>query len=438
MSPRTAAAGVAARADGVQETPLVTPARAALLTLVAVFAFTTLILLAAFGPMLKSGDDGRAHALSRSAIGYAGLARALRLSGETVVINRDVLGANRREGLVIVTPGPSASAAAVRALGFQGPTLVIAPKWDAAPEPRHHGWVQEGQVLTGTGEFATDWARGRDAAQPRLQASGAPFMGGETLTEGPVKALRAALPKGWIPVLRTQDGDTILARAPDRPLYLLSDADLMNNHGLKDERTFETALLIVHTLEAGDGPVIFDLRLSGLSAGRTPMRLLFDQPFVAVTLALTAAAALAGWQAFTRFGAPLAAPRAIALGKAALVDNSAALVRLAGREHRMAARYAQLTVELSARAAGLPRDLEPAGQRRLLDRIGERRDALDSLEALCLSAATCQTPQRAAEIGMRLFRWRHELTGESSGDGAQRGAIAGWRARRRKLSLRSS
>ncbi len=50
-------------------------------------------------------------------------------------------------------------------------------------------------------------------------------------------------------------------------------------------------------------------------------------------------------QAFGRFGPARARERAIAFGKEALVDNSAALVRKAGRERIMGKRYAALVRE---------------------------------------------------------------------------------------------
>ena len=66
-------------------------------------------------------------------------------------------------------------------------------------------------------------------------------------------------------------------------------------------------------------------------------------PCLGATLCLAAAALLMALQALTRFGAPRQAGRAIALGKRALADNSAALIRLARREARMAPRYLDLT-----------------------------------------------------------------------------------------------
>ena len=391
------------------EAPLITRRRAALLTAITAFGFVTVLLLAAFASQLRSGNDGRAHVLSRSAVGFSGLAEALRLSGRTVVVNRDVLPQGRIEGLFIVTPGPSADEAAIRPLGFKGPTLVILDKWLVFADPRRPGWVQKAGLKDAQGGFLAQAERGKGPAAPVLVAQAAPFPLGQRLASGPVESLQSFAPKGWTPILQTPEGTVVLARAPDRPIYVLADPDLMNNHALKDERSFETALSIVRSLSAGDGPVIFDLRLNGLGRERSPLRLLFDPPLTAVSLSLGAAAALAGWQAFARFGPAQRRRRAIPLGKAALVDNSAALVRLAGREHRMAAGYAEMTAQIAARAVGAPHELTGQAQRRFLDRLGRRRGLTNSLDDLTLRAATAQTPARALEIAQQLHAWRTAL-----------------------------
>ena len=87
------------------------------------------------------------------------------------------------------------------------------------------------------------------------------------------------------------------------------------------------------------------MTLNGLGSGASPLKLLFEPPFLAATLTLAAAVLLAALTTVTRFGSARARPRAVALGKTALVDNTAALVararaqtRLGGRLRRSGAR----------------------------------------------------------------------------------------------------
>ena len=394
------------------------PLVAGLAALASLFAFCAALALLAYAPDLRRGDDGGAHALSRSAVGFAGLAEALRLSGRPVVVNRAALPRGARGGLLIVTPPPEADRKAIDSLGFAGPVLVTLPKWLAEPASGHRGWVEKGGLIDPTwlprGSLAAAAGLSRRNGLSRSRLTGR--VGGRTLElkTGPVDALQSLAAPGWIPVLRDETGAVILARAPDRPLYLLSDPDLLNTHGLRDVDTLGAGLTLLAALRSGDGPFIFDVRLNGLGRERSALRLLFDPPFLAVTLCLAAAAALAGFQAFCRFGPLRPGGRTIALGKAALVDNTAALIRLAGREHRMGGRYADLTADLAARAVGAPRGLGGEALVAFLDRLGARRRPADTLAELGVQARMAPSPERLVEVARRLFDWRLAMTGAAA------------------------
>ena len=73
--------------------------------------------------------------------------------------------------------------------------------------------------------------------------------------------------------------------------------------------------------------------------------------------------------------------RAFALGKEALTDNSAQLIRLAGREGHMASPYAALTQKAAARAVGAPRELTGEALTGFLDRMAAQRGLTDRLSA---------------------------------------------------------
>jgi hypothetical protein len=156
--------------------------------------------------------------------------------------------------------------------------------------------------------------------------------------------------------------------------------------------------------------------LNGYAMERNALLLLFDPPFLAVTLCFAAALALAGLQSAFRFGPVRRAPRAFALGKEALTDNSAQLIRLAGREGHMADDYAALTQRAAARAVGAPHELTGEALTRFLDRLSTQRGLPDSLAALSQEADRAQagTLSRAGLTALagRLYRWRLEMTRE--------------------------
>ncbi len=405
--------------DGV---PLFSPATAALIVVVGVFAFCALAVLLAYTPDLESGNDGRPHALSKSAVGYAGTVEAVRLAGEPVLISRHRLPKGRRRGLFVETPPAEAPDESVTPMGFLGPVLVILPKWFVAPDPRHRGWVKKIAPLPGDvfGKAAlltqAGIVRRSGLARPTLHGVSAPFAANTPFTEGPVDRLQTMSLKGWSgwrPVLADETGATVMAKAPYGPVYLLSDPDLLNNQGLKNFDTLASGLAIIDRLRADGGPVIFDVTLNGLGQERTLLKLAFSPPFLAVTLCLAAAAALAGFQAFCRFGPVKRPERALALGKEALVDNTAALMRLAGRDHTTGGAYANITRDLAAKSLGAPKSLSGDELAAFLDRVAEKRGLNDRLSTLAPLARAAPDRARLTALAERLFQWRLETTGES-------------------------
>jgi hypothetical protein len=389
-----------------------------LIALVGVFAFCALAVLSAYAPDLKMGDDGGAHALSKSAIGYGAIVRALKLDGDPVLVNRGRTTSGGTAGLMVVTITAVADEGEVTALGFAGPTLIVLPKWLAPPDPHHRGWVGRGVLiepnwLPRTALMANGGVvREQGVSHPVLRAVAAPFTPGAALVEGPVDRLQTFAAKDWRAVLIDQTGATVLARDPRRPVFVLSDPDLLNTQGLKSLDTLGSALSLLHALRGGDGPIIFDVRLNGFGRERSVWRLLFEPPFLAVTLCLAAAAALAGFQAACRFGPVRRAPRALALGKTVLVDNSAALIRLAGREHRLGGRYGDIVRDLAARAVGAPRDLGGEALVAFLDRLAQQRGAHDRLGFLSVQARAAPDRERLVATARKLHQWRLEMTRE--------------------------
>ncbi|MGA0602135.1 hypothetical protein ACO2Q3_15620 [Caulobacter sp. KR2-114] len=413
-----AGVGLTVERDAPVVQRLFNPITAIWLVLVGVFAFSALVVLGTYERDLRGGDDGGAHALSRSAVGYAGMAQFLRDAGQTVVISRNKLSKGHAEGLLIATPPLDGKLADVKALNFGGPVLLVLPKWNAFPDFLRRGWVGEGRPIDLTrldkasllGGYAP--ARRPGASPATLFARGDVFGDSLSFRTGPIDRLQVLQTKDLIPVLQDETGATVLGRDPKSNVYVLSDPDLLDNHGLKSVDNALAGARIVETLKAGDGPVLFDVSLDGFARERNVMRLLFDPPFLAVTLCLFLAACLAGFQAACRFGATRRAGRVFALGKEALADNTAALIRLTGREHRMGLRYAELTRNLAARATGVPRELTGDALTRFLDRMGAQRGAEDRLSELTAIIGGAANREQVLAAARRLFRWRLEMTRE--------------------------
>jgi hypothetical protein len=405
-------------ARGGAEAPIFRATTTIALVVVGVFAFAAFVTLLAFAPNLDQDFHCRPNVASRCAIGFAGLEAVIRDDGVPLKVNRaKTLATTDTNGLLIATPEPEGGAD-IGALGFKGPILVILPKWVAAPDPNHVSWgLKQGpippQMMPSKDLLdVIKVDRRQGVARPRLTgAAGSPFEG-MTLTPGSIDSLQTITANGWTPVLTDETGKVVIAQAQSQPIYVLADPDLLNTQGLADLDTFTAGTSIVRALRAGDGPVIFDLSLNGYANERNALQLMFRPPFLAVTLCVVAAMVLAGIQALFRFGPMRRPQRAIALGKEALTDNSAQLIRIARREPRMAPAYAALTRKAAARAVGAPRELAGEALTNFLDRLGRQRGLADNLASLSHEAGRVENRPGLTALAARLYRWRLEMTRE--------------------------
>ena len=147
--------------------------------------------------------------------------------------------------------------------------------------------------------------------------------------------------------------------------------------------------------------------LNGLGQTRSPLRLMFDPPFLAATLAIVAALLLAGLQALSRFGPPRRPERAIAFGKAALIDNAAALVRQARREAGLGGRYAEMIRDKAVTVFGVPARLRDNQVTEYLDKL----DGRASFSALASAAARARSREELLAAAQALHRWQGEKKG---------------------------
>lgn len=382
-----------------------------------VFAFAAYFVLSAYAPELRQGNDGGAHALSKSAVGFAGIVRLLEADGVPVEISR-VRASATAEGaiaLVVITLTPNGERGAVRAIRNKRPmALVVLPKWSTQPHPRKPGWVWRSGLLpdsvvqkalgNATGSENLVIQRGADRSSYVLLPH-KKFVPGP-LHSGPIRSPQTISGPDIHPFLVDASGGVILGFSRRAGCYILADPDLLNTQGVRDLNTARTAVTILERLRVRPLPIKFDVTLHGLAGGRSLLKLAFSPPFLAVTLCAAAAAALAGWQAAMRWG-PRAEPgRAVALGKRALADNAAALIRLSGREHRMADRYAVVTEAALAREAAAPAG-EPAAA--WLDGLGRRRPELPLWSALRAEARAARTREALLATAKRIHEWRAEV-----------------------------
>lgn len=379
----------------------------AILLAIGILGFAATLVLGAYAPDLRSGNNGGGHALSNAAIGFSGIVRLAEDTDRNPVIIRD----DKRLGgdaLVVLTPEAAATPMGDVLTTRKGkPTLVILPKWITMPDPTHPGWVRYIALDPASepqGVLAPDYP-----LKIRQYRSG----GRPLATEGewtPHFAFNAPRPlqvmsgKGLVPIITDGHGGVVLGRLADK-LWVLSDPDLLSNRGMADTDQARTALAMLDYMNPeGRGEIDFDVTLNGLGHAPSPLKLMFQPPFLPMTLAIVAALLLAGWQAFSQFGAPRRRARAIAFGKAALIDNAAALVRRARREKTLGGRYAYVVRERAAIVFGAPARLRDAALDAYLDRLARGAKFTDLAEA----ARSARDRHEVLDAAQALHRWQWE------------------------------
>ena len=354
------------------------------LVLFAILAFVAFLYLVGQGGLSGNANNGRAHAASTGLNGFAGLTRLLEADGSTVIRSRNAATLDD-PGLLILTPpaeiDPDELTEIVDRRRTIGPTMIVAPKWLAMPDNRRDakpGWVHllaapQEWSATIDGRELTITKRDLDGRKARWSGLGA---------EGTLPSDKALL---------TVDGDTaegflapLVVDEKDQPLVayladdgsyldgdlyldpersdgqavfgvmLVAEPDLLNNWGIADEKRAMLALDLVRIAQQGsEGPVRFDLTLNGLGASRNLLTLAFEPPFLAATLTLLIALAIALWRGFARFGPALRPTPAIAPGKSQLIANGAQVIARSGRLRLLREPYEALMRARIARKLGL-------------------------------------------------------------------------------------
>jgi len=241
------------------------------------------------------------------------------------------------------------------------------------------------------------------ASRPVLRGGGGPLGAGTVLPLGPVDQLQTLSGAGWIPVLVDENGAMVAAQWKNTRLVVLADPDLLNNQGLRDRNTARAGLALLDAMRDGHGAA-FDATLNGFKRGHSFLRAALEPPLLGATLCAVSAALLMGAHAAVRFGPAARAGRALALGKRALIDNSAELIRAAGREHELAPAYGALTESRALRAAG-----ERPGQEGV-DRLERMRPPTTPFSDLTSAAGAARSRAATAAIAVRLYQWRSEMT----------------------------
>lgn len=384
-------------------------------------ALLAYLVLTAYSPQLSSGKNGGGHALSNSAVGYSALVEMVEAAGSTKnMVSRDPATVPNG-ALLVITPEATTNREAVKEIVeahmAKGPVLVVLPKWATVGDPLKRGWVRRLGTIGNSEDHLplADW--GMDLSVDDLTAKDSDVAEsrhfGEPLSIRLPDEAKVITCEDCTPAFPYADGKLVVAETElDNYLYILAEPDLLNNQGIAKRENGLAALKLINGIayDSGANDIVFDVTLNGFGKTRSILRFLFEPPFLAVTLCLLAAAVLAAWQAFHRFGPALARVREVALGKTALITNGAELMRQAGKERHGASVYARHMREKMAQSLKAPGHLEGEALDHWLDRFTPPGSRLFSEMIKAMILADNDTDM--VRIGAQLSRWRKDVLRE--------------------------
>lgn len=417
------------------------------LVLFGAFSFVALLWIIGSGMDNPAPRASGAHVHGKGLTGYAALSQYLEKRGYQVTPVRS-RGALDQPGVLILTPVHDTSgdelSQVVEGRRDIGPTIVVLPKWLAIPLPKNtpktkDGFVRLLDIMPPDWKgFYDDIALQNGALQTGPRPGGwigAGLVGtlpdpsevvsgrGGGLTplvmgDGGGQVLAGYMADGGdYPGLRTMSDE--FARTPpgldDGPLYpviFVFDADLFNNYGMSRQSNALLAdKLIMAALDGEPRKVSFDLTLAGYGRSPSLLALAFTPPFLAATLCLLLAAAVALWRAYQRFGPPAVAGRALAFGKRELVGNAAGLIQRARRLHLLGAPYADAARERLAKALALPSRLSHDQAEAAIDRALTARAPDSALfSQTCAQLRTARKPTDLLRAARQLHALERTLT----------------------------
>jgi len=127
-------------------------------------------------------------------------------------------------------------------------------------------------------------------------------------------------------------------------LFVLSDPDLIANHGLARGDNAGRALGLLSRIPGAGQTVVVDETLHGFEQTPSLWRELFVFPLLSATLQGLLALLMLVWSGLGRFGAPMPTSSTHASGRALLIENTAALLGSAGHSAHSLARYLDVTI----------------------------------------------------------------------------------------------
>ncbi len=368
------------------------------------------------------GEEGttttaRANAFSHSAIGHRAFVETLRRLDIRVLVSRNNSAAKAGRSTLLIVAEPGARTytdETINDLLTAETVLFVLPKWEGRPDEAKPQWLKSAAQLPRAHVQKTLRHVVPDGKVRRVKAPVSWETGplGVTPTLSAPQLMETTQLR---PVVTSDQGLLVgeLVRGEQR-IWILSDPDILSNHGLGRGDNAVLALSLIDALRPAGGAVIIDETIHGFRQEPSLWRAMFEFPFVLPTIQAVAAIVALMWAATGRFGAPIPAKRPLEAGKAALIDSMAGLLQYGGHGPEILRRYLTVTLRDVARRLHAPRDLEETALIEWVDRVGEARGVQAKYgtlrrEAEAIIAVASADNSRLTQAARNLHRWKQGI-----------------------------
>jgi uncharacterized protein DUF4350 len=362
-------------------------------------------------------ESAGASTYSRSAIGHAGIFDVLQRLDIPVIksLSKSLEQVGAGGVLVLAEPRSSLRQDDLISKLKAERVLLVLPKWFGLPSDNRPGWVREVRERS---TFDASSVVGLVASRMEVVREDAPVLWTTNeldLRPNVVKPTQLMRGTGLRPVIAGDKGMLVGELVErNRRVLVLSDPDVIQNHGLAREGNAALAVALIKRLRGANGTVVFDETIHGYTApAENPFALMFRFPFVIATVQGLIAVGLLLWATMARFGAPQSVPPPLSAGRAGLLQNMAMLIEFTGHEQVMIRRYVEETLRHVARQLHAPRALAGDALLAWLKRVGGARGVSVDCASLLQQARELGAAGRRDQASLvRLARETHRWQGE--------------------------
>ncbi len=303
------------------------------------------------------------------------------------------------------------------------PTLLVLPKREGRPDEVDDRWVgavsdvsptQISKLLEACGIHGTI-VRSKETDPVETVETG--VYGDVSLD---IKGVQVLAESSLEPLIETKNG-VLLGRTNDnRPIYVLTEPDLIENHGIGGLRRTDFLRSLILELAIPGEPIVIDETIHGSGVERGFWREMIKMPLLPITLGVLLSVVVV-WLGSRRFGRPAKSKPAIGFGKRALIDSTAELQNDLAMPHAMLRRYRAIVEHDVGRALGLPDRTDEASRHAILVRRTRAREMEFDLDRWLEAFEDTRIKWRSDERRVldaiaELRRWQKEITSGPSLD----------------------